>query len=182
MATVIKNFKIKSDDSPYIVIETRNSGITSFLLNLIGLEDSYKMICDNDSVDFELSSLKGRTRQSIPLSAITEVITSIEKPIGYLMLAGVFFVGFLVALVGAMSDDSIPAAVSILPLAISIILLIMYILKKNILFAIKNGGDKYPGAIHAVPAIVAGERIDETKFREAAILLRDKINQANKKA
>lgn len=181
MAIVLKNFSLKPESETYITIETRESGLVNFLLNLMGLDPTYRMTCNNDSVDVDCSSLKGSVKQVIPLSAITEVVTSIQKPIKLLFIAFIFFIGALASFAAGMAEESSFIAIGVVAIIISIIFLIMYILKKNILFAIKNGGDGYSAAIHCLPAVIAGERIDSEKFKAAADLLRDKINAANNK-
>ncbi len=176
MASVLKNFSLNPESENYITIETRESGIVNFLLNLMGLDPTYRMSCNNDSVDVDFSSLKGSTKQVIPLSAITEIVTSIEKPIKYLFIALVFFIGAFFPLF----NDKLPVGVSVFAIIVAIVFVVMYVLKKNILFAVKNGGDGYSAKIYCLPAVIAGERIDNEKFKAAAELLRNKINAAHK--
>lgn len=183
MASVLKNFSLNPESENYITIETRESGIVNFLLNLVGLDPTYRMSCNNDSVDVDFSSLKGSTKQVVPLSAITEIVTSIEKPIKYLFVALVFLFVALVFFIGALFplfNDELLAGISVFAIIVAIVFVVMYVLKKNILFAVKNGGDGYSAKIYCSPAVIAGERIDNEKFKAAAELLRNKINAAHK--
>ncbi len=182
MAAVLKEFKLNPEEYSYISIETRESGIINFLLNLLKLDPSVKMVCNDESIDFEMSSLKGSLKQVIPLSACTEVVTAIHKPISVLIVAAIFAILFVVTLIaGAGADDNVAEIIAAFLLLISIVCAVFYILNKKILFAVKNGGDSYAAAIYAQPAVIAGQRIDGQKFIEAANILRDKINKANRK-
>jgi hypothetical protein len=181
MAAVIKQFNLKPDDYSYLSIETRESGIISFLLNLLKLDPTVKMVCNNDCIEFEQSSLKGSIKQVIPLNACTEIVTAIHKPILLFAAAVVFVLLSLFLLVQTIAND-VPFALCVVSLLVAIACAVFYFLKKTILFAVKNGGDSYAAAIYAQPAVIAGERIDNEKFTEAANILRDKINKAANKS
>lgn len=185
MAQVLKNFQLNPESDTYITIETRESGIINFILNLVGLDPSYHMKCNNDSVDYESSSLSGSVKQILPLSAITEVTTGIHKPIKFLIAAVIFLLLTLMTLISGAAMDVVPVggiAVSVIfYLIIAVICIVKYVLNKQILFAVKNGGDGYAASISCLPAVIAGERIDSEKFIAAVNLLRDKVNAANNK-
>lgn len=182
MAQVLKNFQLNPESDTYITIETRESGIINFILNLVGLDPSYHMKCNNDSVDYESSSLSGSVKQILPLSAITEVTTGIHKPIKLLFAAAFFLLLTMICIVISIAQDGSGfTALAVIALVATVFCIVKYVLNKQILFAVKNGGDGYAAAISCLPAVIAGERIDSEKFIAAVNLLRDKVNAANNK-
>ena len=187
MAQVLKNFQLNPESDTYITIETRESGIINFILNLVGLDPSYHMKCNNDSVDYESSSLSGSVKQILPLSAITEVTTGIHKPIKFLFAAAFFLLLTMICIVVSIAQSGSGlhgtgfTTLAVIALVATVICIVRYVLNKTILFAVKNGGDGYAAAILCLPAVIAGERIDSEKFIAAVNLLRDKVNAANNK-
>ena len=76
--------------SPVIELVGRQQGIISFALTLLGLSPITEFKVTHDEVCFNATSMFGRQNQAVPLRAISSVTAGVQKPISYLLFAGVF--------------------------------------------------------------------------------------------
>lgn len=167
---VLKEFSFNPLEDNFLTIKCRQEGLFSFLLNKAGLDNTTILTCSKKSFCLSAASLKEHSDISTPLCRITEVKTSIRRPVE------LFFIGAILFVLGIVSlfIDAFPMVASIFIFLFSVGTVLCYIIKKDISFGIKNGGDNIIG-ITTQPAVLGGERIDEKKFIEAAHFLRDTI-------
>lgn len=182
MKLVIKEFKVDPEAETFVDLKCRESGLLNFLLNLCRLDNTVSMSCTADSIEYKASSLRGTIQRSVPLAAVTAVVTAIHKEIKLLLTAAAFVFAFvallLIGLVQTNGGGFI--AFGIVCLILSIACLVAYILDKTIMFAVLNGGDDYAACIICKPAVIAGERIDSAKFEQVVALLREKVNKSHR--
>lgn len=182
MSLVIKKFKLDPTQETFMELECRESGPVNFFLNLLKLDSSLFMKCDNGSIDYVESSLKGTAQKVIPLAAISSVTSSIYKNIKLFFAGVVGLILFLIMLIYGLSqyDGNVFIVIGAIALVVAIFCFVKYVLTKQIGFAIHNGGDKPAAMIICNPAVIAGERIDSKKFDESVRIIRDKINNVHK--
>jgi hypothetical protein len=161
---VLKEFRLNENEDEFLKIVGRSSGILSWILSLCGIDPITSLSCNKQSIKFETSAIRyGKKTINIPLVAVTGVSSGINKPFGLLILGIIFILG---GIIGALSIHSI--GFFIFGLIIGVISLILYSLKKNMLFSIYNGGDKPIATICMKKSIIEGQSIDELKYESAA--------------
>jgi hypothetical protein len=168
---VLKKFRLNENEDEFLKIEGRASGILSWILALCGIDPVTSLSCNKQAIKFEETAIRhGKKTLNIPLVAITGVSAGINKPFGLLVFGIVFILG---GIIGALPLPSYGGSggkigVLILGLIIGAIFIILYSLKKTMLFSIYNGGDKPIATIRIKKSIIEGQSIDVLKYESAA--------------
>ncbi len=164
---VLTEFKLDPQNPTFLRISCRPSGLVAWILSLLKLVSTTKMVASRQCLDYRSSSLQGFTSLSVPLNKVTGVQCGIHKPIGLLITAGVLFIYSIY-----MMFDS--AAMGAIILLVSIIFAIWYFLNKNFFIGFMNGGDKiYTIQFHA--SVIENIPVDQKKVEEAAALIRSAV-------
>ena len=144
MALVLKKFHLSPSGSGerLVEIQGRQAGLIGFFLSILKLDDTTSLICFTDRIEYKSSSLWGEQSLTIPAAAVTGICGGFKKPLGWLIVAAfVFFMGITISLSG--KDGGI--FILFLALVISIGLIVIYLVKKEMNIGVQNGGDKTHG-------------------------------------
>jgi hypothetical protein len=167
---VLKEFRLNESEDEFLTITGRSSGIVSWILSLYGIDPVTSLKCNNDTILFEEAAIRyGKKTLSVPLVAVTGVSSGIHKPFG-LLVAGVIFIvgGILMALSLPRYAGGAKVAVFFVGLIVGAIFLVLYSLKKTVMFSIYNGGDRPIATISIKKSIIEGQSINESQFESAA--------------
>jgi hypothetical protein len=168
------------DDGLYLRIEGRRGGLISFLLTLLKLSPVTTFKCYNNRIEFTKSSLSGEQLVTIPLAAVTAILSGFAKPISYIV-AGVVFI--LLAIIGPIlnsASDGLKVAnggIAITCGAISLLFFLVYILKKDMSISVQNGGDVTYGLVFK-RSVVENIPVDIEKVKAAGRLINAMVLQA----
>lgn len=169
---VLKRFQIDRNaiDAPLVDIQGRDEGVISFFLTLLRLDDATSLKCFRDRIEYKSSSLFGESTVTIPLLQVTGIVGGFTKPIGYLIVAFIFFVATIL-----FSFIISNAAAFIIPIGFIIIAILVYqyFVSKTLSIGVQNGGDKVYG-LQFKKSVIEGVGVNINLVREAI----DVINNA----
>ena len=175
---VLKEFRIDENAETFINIKGREEGILSWLLSMIGLDPIVEMQCNRMGILYRSSSArKGQLNITIPNSAVTGVVAGYNKPFFLLVFAAIFIIGGF--FFGGFSYGRGSGMFRILGLIIGIALIVTYMLKKNLIFGVYNGGDKLVAHLIVKRSVIEGIAVDFDKFEKAAALLNKVILESS---
>ena len=144
---VLRKFKIdeSAPDGVCIEIVGRASGITAWLLTVMGFEAESSLKVTDTNLSFKSSSLSGEFHQVVPMPSISSTHCGYSKPIGYLILGIVFVMifiigGFLLGCGPRYGGGHSGVSITLPALIIGIIFLIVYWLSKKIIISIETSG------------------------------------------
>ena len=138
---VLRRFKIDESPSANVLADIvgRASGVTAWLLTVIGLSAETSLKVTDKEVIFKGSSLFGETHQVVPLARIASTHCAYSKPIGYFIIGVIFLLSPILSYFGL--GPNIERLTGILPLlVISAIFLIAYFLSKKIVISLETCG------------------------------------------
>jgi hypothetical protein len=167
---VLNEFRLNEIEDEFLKIAGRPSGILSWILSLCGIASVTSLECNRKTIKFETSAIRyGKRTVSIPLVAVTGVLSGVNKPFGLLVLGIVFILGGIIAAIALPRyAGNVKVGAFFIGLVIGAIFLILYSLKKTMSFGIYNGGDKPIETVRMKKSIIEGQSIDEVKFGAAA--------------
>jgi len=172
--TVLKKFEVDENAEVMVEIHGRNGGILAWLLNIMGLDDTVKLLCTRDYIEYQNNSIFGSTAMMIPLTAVSGLATGIRKPKEWLILAGLVFAGGLSSAVGA--ESFIPA---LLGVVLGLALAFYYTLQKEMSLNVQNGGDALYG-LNFKKSIIEGVSVDSDKLIETVRIMNQAILQKSR--
>lgn len=135
---VLRRFKIDEAPLANILVEIvgRASGVTAWLLTVIGFDAETSLKVTDKEITFRSSSLFGQTYQVLPLQSVSSTHCGYSKPIGYFIMGAIFLIGGLLSWLGQRGGNTI-----ILPgLVIGGIFLTAYYLSKKIVISLETNG------------------------------------------
>ena len=171
--TVLKKFSVDENADVMVEIHGRNGGALAWLLNVMGMDDTAKLLCTKDYIEYQNNSLFGSTAMMIPLAAVSGLATGIRKPKEWLIAAGVVFAGGCSLAVSA--ESVIPAGLGLL---LGLALAFYYTLQKEMSLNVQNGGDSLYG-LNFKKSIIEGVSIDPDKLRETVRVMNQAILSKN---
>ncbi|MDD4241716.1 MAG: hypothetical protein PHG54_09815 [Smithellaceae bacterium] len=135
---VLRTFKIDETPSANVLVDIagRASGITAWLLTVMGFDAVTSLKVTDKEVTFRSSSLFGQTYQVIPLPSVSSTHCGYSKPIGYLIVGAIFLIGGIFSGLAQQGGS----AFIIIGLVIGGIFLIAYYLSKKILISLETNG------------------------------------------
>jgi hypothetical protein len=164
---VLKAFKLSENEEEFLKIDCRVSGVLSWIFSLCGIDPVTSLSCNKHFIKFEETAIRsGKRIYNIPLVAVTCVSSGISKPFGLFVLG---VISILCGIIGTFYAREI--GVLGFYLILGAVFLFLYSLKKNMFFAIYNGGDKPIVKIHVKKSIIEGQTIDELKYESATSVL-----------
>jgi len=161
---VLKEFRLNENEDEFFRISGRASGILNWILSKCGINPITSLSCNKQAIKFEETAVRyGKKTLNIPLVAVTGVSSGVYKPFGLLVLGVVII---FAGIVGAFSPAGVTSFVS--GLIIGVIFIVLYSLRKLMLFRIFAGGDKPLVSIYVKKSIIEGQDIDELKYEQAS--------------
>jgi len=173
-ALVLKKFDVNPEAEAFVDIEGRQGGLLSFLLNLAGIDSTVTLRCTATKIEYKAASWKGFSNVTIPLQSVSAIVTGLKKPIELLIAA----VAIFIASISAASQAGI-AALGV-GLVISVILVGLYILKKEMALGVMNGGDTVYG-LSFKRSVIEGVTVDNEKVNQAVDLINAAVLAQNSK-
>jgi hypothetical protein len=178
MATlVLKKFNLNynptslRDDVVHII--GRQAGITGFLLSIAKIDPITEIKVNSERVEFRQASFFGQTTLTTPIPAITGIMGGYTKPKTLFFLTSFFAI---LGLVTAKGGEGNLIAYWI----ISLILFILYILKKDMSLHLQNGGDNFWGLTFK-RSVIENVAVDINKVNEAVHLINDRVLSIHRK-
>jgi hypothetical protein len=178
MATlVLKKFNLNynptslQDDVVHVI--GRQAGILGFLLSLAKIDPITEIKVNSERVEFRQASFFGQTTLTTPIPAITGIMGGYTKP------KTLFFSTILFAILGLVAATE-GVGMLIACWLISLILFILYILKKDMSLYLQNGGDNLWGLTFK-RSIIENVAVDINKVNEAVQLINDRVLSIHRK-
>jgi len=150
----------------FIRIKGRAPGLISWILALIGIDDTVTFEVDNKNLIYSAGSWAGMVRKSIPLSMISSVYYGYAKP---------WQTALVIAVLGSLITAGIGALVFV-PIA-----LIYYVLNKTLTLGVGEVGGIL-SAINIKRSVIEGKKLDESDAETAYHLIQRLIDHANRKS
>jgi len=134
---VLRRFKIDEAPSANVLVDIvgRASGITAWLLTVMGFDAETNLKITGEEVSFRSSSLFGQTHQVVPLTSVSSTHCGYSKPLGYLIIGAIFLIGGILSGVGQRGGGII-----LIGLIIGGIFLLAYYLSKKIVISLETSG------------------------------------------
>jgi hypothetical protein len=172
---VLRKFKVDeaSPDDVFVEIAGRASGLTEWLLTALGFDAETSIKVTDREFSFKSSSLFGQINQVAPLPNIASTHCGYSKPIGYLMVGAVIFLGSI--LMGMRSDRG--AGVFMFGLIIGGILLIAYWLSKKMTMSIETTGGMIMGLTFK-RSVIENVSVDIEKAMQAIGIINKKVMES----
>jgi hypothetical protein len=167
---VLKEFRLDENADEFLYIKGREEGLWAFILSWIGIDATTELRCEKKSLVFKTASLrKGQEDISVPISAVTAVVTGFHKPFKLLVAAVMFLLGGIFGAMGGGRGGSV--GVLVICLLAAAVCFALYYMRKSMLFGVFNGGDHPIAALHIKRSVIEGVSVDFEKFQKAAALL-----------
>lgn len=133
---VIMRFSIdESSDDLNVEIAGRASGITAWLLTIMGLDEVTKLMVHKTRIVFKSASLSGELHQVIPMASISSAHCGYSKPI-FLLFIGVIV--FMAGLIGSLAANM--AGSLVVSLILGGFFVLLYFLSKKISIVLETSG------------------------------------------
>ena len=165
---VLRSFTIDEAPSSNVLIDIvgRASGITAWLLTVIGLDAETTLKVTNKEVSFKSSSVAGQTNQVVPLPSVSSIHCGYSKSIGFLIIGAIIVLFSLVSGLGA--RDGGP--VILVGLIIGGALLVAYYLSKKIVISIETSGGMVLG-LSFKRSVIENVSVDMEQALQAIMIL-----------
>ena len=161
-ALVLKEFQINYDGPLYVHIVARRSGLTAFLLTLLGIDITTTFDVHADRIEFLQGSLSGRIQTLLPMSSLSVATTGYTKPI--LLLLGAFL-DLIIGIVLLCNDLGGVKAFGGLLLIGCLICIIKFFLNKSLLISVvSNSG--WGANICFKRSVIEGVKVDQAQAQE----------------
>lgn len=135
---VLRRFEIDEAPSADVLVDIvgRASGITAWLLTVMGFDAETSLRVTGEEVSCRSASLFGQTYQVVPLPSVSSTHCGYSKPIGYLIIGGIFLIGGILS--GVSRGGS--GGIILTGLVIGGICLAAYYLSKKIVISLETRG------------------------------------------
>jgi len=175
---VLRRFKIDEAPSANVLVDIvgRASGITAWLLTVMGFGAETSLKVTDKEVTFRSSSLFGQTYQVVPLPSISSTHCGYSKPIGYLIMGAIFLIGGILAGLGQIGDDKI----ILIGLVIGSIFLIAYSLSKKIVISLETSGGMVLG-LSFKRSVIENVSVDIEQALKAIRIVNQKVIESQVK-
>ncbi|WP_028895466.1 zinc ribbon domain-containing protein [Syntrophorhabdus aromaticivorans] len=172
---VLRKLKVneQADDGFIIDIDGRASGIIAWFLTVVGFDAVSSLKVTATEIAFKSSSLFGQKHVVAPLTSITHTQCGYSKPIGLLIVGGLFII---TGLCGAVTDHG-GAAGLVFSLLVGIAFLVGYWLLKKMTIMIETQGGTFMGLTFK-RSVIENVSVDIGKVLETIRLINKKILEA----
>ncbi len=133
---VLRRFELSPSSSGPVLFRIfgRVSGLTSFALTTVGLDDEVELSATTQELTLRSASLYGRTQQTVPLRNLASTRCGYTKPVGFLIC------GSLCAAIGLFLATRSSAVGAVLGLLIGAACLAAYYLQKRTSIFVETSG------------------------------------------
>jgi len=174
---VLRKFHVNASAPDGVLVEIvgRASGVTAWLLTIMGFDAETSLKLSNNELSFRSSSLFGQLNQVAPLPGISSTHCGYSKPIGYLILGVIFVLGGILIGLGQSGGGGI----FLTGLIIGGIFLIAYWLSKKMTISIETGGGMIMGLIFK-RSVIENIPIDIQKAIQAMDVINQKVIESQR--
>ena len=174
---VLRKFNVKEEapDNVFVEIVGRASGLTGWLLTVIGFDAETTLKVSDKDISFRSSSLFGQTHQVAPLPSIASTHCGYSKPLGYLIVGIIFVVGGIFSGLAQRGDGGI----LFILLIIGVIFLIAYWLSKKMTITLDTSGGMRMG-LSFKRSVIENVPVDIEKAVQAINIVNKKIIESQK--
>jgi len=162
--------------TPVIELVGRQQGIISFVLTLVGVSPISELRVTHDEVCFNANSLFGRRNQAVPLRAISSVAAGVQKPVSYLVIAGLFLFGGMLGSLGLLWREGFLSFLGMLAFssAVAAFLIWLYAINKRFFVNIYAQGGP-PIMLSFKPNVIEGVPLDLDGALRVVKIIRDRV-------
>ena len=174
---VLRKFRVEFESSSGVFVEIvgRASGLTSWLLTILGLEEeTYLLVTDKD-IAFKSSSLFGQTNYVAPLSSVSSTHCGYSKPIGFLILGVIIIIGSITGGIGLYGVYKY--VVIFLGILIGLLFLFLYWLLKKMVISLQTYGGLIMGLTFK-RSIIENVAVDIEKAIQAIQIINMRVAQS----
>lgn len=171
---VLRTFAVnrQSPDGVFVNIKGRASGISGWLLTLIGFQPVSNLQLAADQMHFKSVSLSGEEHQVVPLSKISSTHCGYAKPFGYLISGAVLIVMSLL-----LSQNSV--ALLLLMWVIGGILLARYWQQKTLVISLETNGGTWLG-LSFKRSVMENVSVDIQQALKAVNVINERVANARR--
>ena len=157
-ALVLQEFKIDESNQHKVHIRARKGGLLSWFFSILGLDSTNEFEIYDDKIEYVESSLSGKIRTIIPLSAISIAQAGFCKPFISIILSIILLIISIICFCNHYEiGTTFPGW---LCLIIAIIFIINYILNKSLLVSVVSNSS-FVASICFKRSIIEGVEINE---------------------
>jgi hypothetical protein len=169
---VLRKFKIIEDSSADLLVDIvgRASGLTTWLLTVIGFDAETSLKVTKQEISFKSSSLFGQTLQVVPLPSASSTHCGYSKPIGYLIAGAIILIGGIIT--GLVQRGG--GAIILFSLIIGGIFLVAYYLSKKIVISVETSGGIILG-LSFKRSVIENVGVDIEQALKAIMIVNQKI-------
>ncbi len=169
---VLRKFKIYEDSSADLLVDIvgRASGLTAWLLTVIGFDAETSLKATKQEISFKSSSLFGQTHQVVPFPSASSTHCGYSKPIGYLILGAIILIGGIIT--GLSQRGGGP--IILFALIFGGIFLVAYYLSKKIVISIETSGGIIMG-LSFKRSVIENVGVDIEQALKAIMIVNQKI-------
>jgi hypothetical protein len=173
---VLRKFHVNESAPDGVLVEIvgRASGVTAWLLTIMGFDAETSLKLSNNELSFRSSSLFGQIHQVAPLQSISSTHCGYSKPIGYLILGVLFVLGGFPGL-----GQSGGGGIFLIGLIIGGIFLIAYWLSKKMTISIETGGGMIMGLVFK-RSVIENVPVDIQKAIQAMNVVNKKVIESQR--
>ncbi|MCH8620763.1 hypothetical protein [Undibacterium sp. TS12] len=181
-ALVIKEWKVSNkavdDKNNFISITGRQSGLLAWLLSLLGVDPTTKIMVGLDRVEFTSNSLAGTESRMIPLQGICSSYYGYHKP--WKQAASFFAIAFFIAS-GLIRDGGLVTGGLVVLGIGAIISLVYYFLNRTLTLGfVENSG--VINGIRFKRSVIENIDVNEEQAKSACVIIQKLIEAKEKRA
>lgn len=157
----------------------RQQGIISFCLTLIGLSPITELTVTRTEVCCNTTSMFGRVNHAIPLRSVCSVAAGTQKPISYIVFAGLFLMGTMLGGLRALWNNGViyAAGTILVGLLLTALFVWLYAIKRRFFLSIHAAGG--PSVVVSfTPNVIEGVPLDLDRALRIVKLFRDQVLEA----
>jgi hypothetical protein len=175
---VLRRFNIDEAPSANVLADIvgRASGVTAWLLTVMGFDAETSLNVTDKQVTFRSSSLFGQTYQVVPLPSVSSTHCGYSKPIGFLIMGAIFLIGGILTGLGQRGGFKI----ILIGLVIGGIFLVAYYLSKKIVISLETSGGMVLG-LSFKRSVIENVSVDIEQALNAIRIINQKIIESQVK-
>jgi hypothetical protein len=181
---VLRRFKVSEapPDGVFVDISGRPSGVLSWLLTVLRLDDETRLQVSATHISLKHASLRGQLETFVPLGQVGSTRCGFRRPLGMLVLsvlaALMSLVAFLYSRLAAGRNSQHVVILAFIGLVLAAIFLIAYYLMKQMVIAVGDNTARGYWGVAIMPSVIEGATVDSTRLLRAAELINRKILEA----
>lgn len=178
-ALVLRQFTVSTAPSkpepPVVEIEGRKPGLISFVLTILGIDNTTRLAITRREISFRTGSLFGEITSVVPLTAVASAHSGFAKPIAHLIAAAIIVLLSVGAAVGAPPRSPVsPGMILGVGLAVAAVLLVSYILGKKMALFVESSGGTIFGLVFK-RGVIEGVPVDIDKVKAVVEIIRELV-------